>query len=56
MAHIERVPITRLVVISGYVETWELDNLIHEIDQSVADQWSTDGDGKIKITIEYTEA
>lgn len=54
MAIVERVPVTRLITIGGYVANWELDRIVRELDEDISEDWQ-DNRGKIKITIEYTE-
>lgn len=54
MAKVERVPVTRLITIGGYVTNWELDQIIKDLDEDVSDD-AYSHRGKVKITIEFTE-
>lgn len=54
MADIQRVPITRLITVGGYVTDYGLESIIRGLDEDVDDSYYR-GRGKVKITIEYTE-
>lgn len=60
MANVERVPVTRLITIGGYVTPFELDQIIDGLSEDIHDEWRESGPygqerGKVKIKIEFIE-